>query len=174
MDILSMGFDDGVKQSQSVEPKDNKESMLTWLQTNKTKLTGKDENGDTVPNGSEKHNTEHVDKSVHGESGRKTLEACHYMNSKTGKPIKEINMWSLKDDGTCSIVLKCRNMKLYAHNKGDDPSNYKKAELYLPITTVDDMVKKIDELMSGISGLSDLSQLKMCYVKDDKVIPLTN
>jgi hypothetical protein len=183
----------GTKKTTTPDPVSNRTSILKWINSNITTLTGKDENGNQVKN------EDFVD-SKHGDYGRIDLSKSVHPVAKmeldpvTGKKRKvsdsngnivqdgdrvtnEINAWNKYDDGSCSIFLKCGNAKMYPY-KGDDVNLYKTAEIFVPLSgndDVKDMVAILEKTKSNVNGCKDIAELGMCIVKkkDNKVIKLT-
>jgi hypothetical protein len=119
---------------------DNRESILTWLKSEKIKL-----------------------------QGRKDL-GKEYMISKKGNKIATIDLWNYNEDkNQTSIFLKCRNRKLYDYEEGKSIKEYESGEAWYDFTTKEDVSNFIDSVIDLVGTKNTpLANLDMCYIKGTK------
>ena len=145
--FTQMGGTIGKKVNPTAPQTDNKESILTWIDTNISNLSAKSD-----------------------------LSKEYHKNKKTGADIAKICMWnySEKKNQTC-YFLKCRNRKLYEYDPNSSVKDYKSSEAWYDHTTKEQVLTHMKALRDAIDKCSDLSELGLCYIKDDtEIVKLTN
>ncbi len=139
--LSNLGGTIGKRVNPKAPQTDNRESILTWLKSEKIKL-----------------------------KGRADLGKEYMVSKKNGNKIATIDLWTYNEEkNQTSIFLKCRNRKLYEYVEGKTIKEYEGGEMWYDFTEkshVDGFIDSVIDLIE--TKKTPLAELGMCYIKGTK------